>query len=522
MANTDRGSFSVVPDGLRNVVAIVRVSKEGGRGEDLLSPDMQRAAISGSATRRGWRIVDWVEAVDQSGSQRRSAWWPTLFRTIERVESGEIGGIVAWKFSRYARNRLKWAMAVERIEDARGILESATEQIDATTAAGKFHRGITAEANAFQADLIGETWRETAALRIARGLPANGRPRFGYAYDRETGFVPDPVTGPVLAAAYRRYVAGESFYSLVGWLRQLDVRPADYGQASTGEWTTTTLRRMLDHGFGAGLLNKHDPTCHKRHQSTGNCSARVFLPGSHEPVIDAVTWRKYQAARAERGQPQAAKSERSPYLLSGWIRCMTDVDGAPCNGRMGYRRPGPEVVMYCQDAQAKRRHKGGYATAKYVEDEVMTEMRKLADDVEDAVARAGAAQADRGQDIAVLDGQIAAAEADLERKTRDFLSDLIPRKLWPQIKAEAEGRLVALERKRERLAAAGQDLPELVAAQALEDWETLAVEVRRSIIRRLFEPIEVTPGHHLTVAETPNKARRAVVRVVRRGSAQIE
>src|SRR3546814_14734865 len=76
--------------------------------------------------------------------------------------------------------------------------------------------------------------------------------------------------------------------------------------------------------------------------SSDVCSSDL-LAGAHEPVIDAATWERYRAARAERGRPQAARAERSPYLLVGFVRCMKQLDdGTNCEGRMTSRPGGRE------------------------------------------------------------------------------------------------------------------------------------------------------------------------------------
>lgn len=519
MANRDRDALRAVPDAPRRVIAIIRVSDEGGRGEQLLSPDLQLAAIERDAPRRRWKIVDVVRAIDKSGSQRRSAWWPTLDAAIARVESGDVDGIVAWKYSRFARNRLRWAIAVDRIESAGGVLESATEQLDATTSAGRFQRGVLAEVNAFQADIIGESWVETHEDRLARGLPINGRPRFGYVYSREDGFVPDPTSGPVLAEAYHRYVAGESLYSLVTWIRTTGTRPVNYGIASKGEWSDTTLRRVLDSGFGAGLLNKHNPDCRRKHQATGKCRDRIFMPGAHEPVIDAATWERYRAARAERGRPQVARAQRSPHLLVGLAWCVKALDdGTPCGGRMTYRVGGREAdtKIYCLNSQAKRSHSGGSIAAWIVEQKVFEWMRDLAEDVEAAVARAAAEEADRSKELTVIDGQLAAAIANRSRQTRRYVADLIPEEEWPAIKAELEDAVTRLQRKKDRLESASTELPEVIAAAALEDWDTWSLERQRAVLQSLIERVEVTPGRLEKVVGARNGGSGGLVRIVPR------
>lgn len=115
----------------------------------MTSPEVQRYAIQTYCQAAGHELVAIVEGIDESGSDSRSRWWKTLDRAVEQVESGDFDGIVVWKFSRVARHRLKWAVALDRVEAVGGILESATEQFDTTTSAGRFARGMTAEMNAF-------------------------------------------------------------------------------------------------------------------------------------------------------------------------------------------------------------------------------------------------------------------------------------------------------------------------------------------------------------------------------------
>src|SRR6476660_7321680 len=146
-----------VPESPPRVLGLIRVSKER---DGVVSPEVQRTAISDYSAARGYEITGWLEGLDESGSRARSAWWPRLDQAVAAVEAGEYDVIVVWKFSRTARHRLRWAVALDRVESAGGQLESATEQVDTTTSTGRFTRGMLAELNAFEAERIGEVWKE--------------------------------------------------------------------------------------------------------------------------------------------------------------------------------------------------------------------------------------------------------------------------------------------------------------------------------------------------------------------------
>ena len=130
--------LSVVPESPLRALGLIRVSKLGDRDEDdLLSPDIQRVAIEDHCARRGHVITGWIEGIDESGSQRTSAWWAKLDQGVEMIERGDVDVLVVWKFSRVARLRLRWAIAVDRVETAGGGIESATEPLDVSTSSGR-------------------------------------------------------------------------------------------------------------------------------------------------------------------------------------------------------------------------------------------------------------------------------------------------------------------------------------------------------------------------------------------------
>lgn len=230
--------------------------------EDSISLELQERACRRHCESRGYHVVA-VEA--DPGISGRTFKRPAVARVMEMIETRQADVIVLWKWSRLSRSRKDWAVAADRVDVAGGSIESATEDIDVTTSHGRLARGMLVEIAAFESERIGDQWRETHARRVSRGLPANGKPRFGYRRAGE-GFEPDPETGPILAEAYRRFIAGDSAYTLVAWLNKIGARTAaGYGH-SGGEFSRRTVIRMLDSGFGAGLIRSHGE----------------YMPGAHE------------------------------------------------------------------------------------------------------------------------------------------------------------------------------------------------------------------------------------------------
>lgn len=471
--------LAAVPDTPPRALGLVRVSKER---DGMISPDVQRVAIDDYATSRGCTITGWLEGIDESGSRARSAWWPRLDQAVAAVEAGQYDVIIVWKYSRIARHRLRWAVAIDRVEEAGGRIESATEQVDTTTSTGRFTRGMLAELQAFEAERIGEVWKSVHQNRIDSGRPANGKPRFGYTYDRDAKVhVPDPETGPVLADLYRRYVAGESVYQLVRWLNGHGWRTTSDGKRQGGTWSDRSLRRVMDSGFASGRFlvdgQLHD--------------------GIHEPLIDETLWQAYQDSRRLRAA-RPARTERSQYLLSGLIRCAR-CEGSMVAGQYGTRR---EPKYRCKNGKEQGREvcTGGYVMASYVEAEVLTWLRDLAGEVEqhrDAALAASARLATVRSEADRLARAIARVDTELRQIVLSNAQAPVPATVYADTVAELVARrehLVAAHTDADIAARRAPEDPVGIARGLLDTWDMRPVEHRREVLRDLIAPVRVVTG----------------------------
>lgn len=464
----------------------------------MVSPEVQRVAISDYCRARGYQIAGWMEGLDESGSRARSAWWPRLDQAVEAIEAGQYDVAVVWKFSRAARHRLRWAVALDRVENCGGRLESATEQVDAGTSAGRFTRGMFGEVAAFEAERTGEGWKEAHATRVRAGKPANGKPRWGYAYDPvEKVHKPDPETGPVLADLYRRYVAGESVYALVRWLNGHGYQTSPgYGRKAAGAWSDRSLRRVLDSGFAAGYF-----------RAGGDAKRRIpptLHRGVHEPLIDEDMWQAYQDARGVR-RARPARGERSQYLLSGLVRCAR-CDGAMVAGQYGARRE-PKYRCKTGKEQGPETCAGGYVMAHVVEGEVLVWLRQLASEV-DAARRAALAAGARRSTVRSESERLAREIARVEKEmTQLALANArtpMPETAYAAAVDELGAQLQQLQAAHEaadRTARRAVSDPAVVAADLLESWETRPVEHRREVLRSLVARVVVTTGRPLATVD---------------------
>lgn len=470
--------LAAVPDAPRRGWGLIRVSKARGR-EDLISPELQRTAIEDHARHAGIEITAWREVLDESASRDRSGWWATLEEAVSQVEAGGLDVVVVWKYSRAARHRRRWAIALDRIEVAGGSLESATEGLDTTTSTGRLARGMLAELAAWEAERIGETWKETHARRRQQGLPHSGAARFGYRYDRHAGYTIDPDTGPILADLYRRYLAGEGHTTLARWLNRQGIPTVR--QARTG-WSVQAVIRLLDSGFGAGLLHEK--------------SSNTWHPAAHSGVITAEEWQAYQQARQVRwGLP--ARVREPAYPLTGLVRC------GLCGKAMvaaSDKRHGPGYLYRCTTRISSGTCPGAWVTRAQLEQRVLAWLAGIVADVDAKAATKSARRAAADVirvDVKATERELLRLDSALER-ARDYLIDgTLTRAEYDEQRNRLGVRRVELDK---RLGEMRRDLGRLAGPALrmirglLADWETLPVRDRRDMLATLVRRIEVRPG----------------------------
>jgi DNA invertase Pin-like site-specific DNA recombinase len=439
--------------------------------EDSISLELQEHEGRAYAKRQGYEIVA-VEA--DPGISGRTWNRPAVKRVMELIDSKQAEVIVLWKWSRLSRSRLDWAVAADRVQVAGGRIESATEPLDTTTSTGRLARGMLTEFAAFESERIGDGWKESHARRIRQGLPINGKPRFGYQYARGDWFTIAPLEGAVLAEAFRRYIAGESVYSLVQWMNHGPTRPVGgYGVKGDGLWSDRTLRRVMDSGFAAGFIRNGDE----------------LMPGAHEALIDPSEWDAYQEARQRRRVYR--RVERSQYLFSGLVRC--SCGSAMTAGQFGAQHT---AKYRCVAAKEKRTHTGGYVMESTVEANVLAWLtdRELRLSAEIATASKTPRTVKKIESVDI-DAKLAVVASRLDSLSERLIDSDIPHDSYVRLRDKYLAEQQALRQARLTVTVQAKVEPIRVIPVLLENWHLGKVEEKREILRALIDHVEVFPGH---------------------------
>lgn len=442
--------------------------------DDSISLELQETACRDYCARRGYSVV---EVISDPGISGRTWNRPGVQRTLDLVETGKADVIVLWRWSRLSRSRKDWAVAVDRVDVAGGAIESATEPVDVSTAAGRLQRGMLAELAAWESEVKGEQWKETHARRRSKGLHHSGGHRHGYVYREDKTWEPDPDMAPLVVSLYQQYVAGKGYASLADWCRAVGLPPRVPGT----QWTQRGVASALQSGFAAGLINVHDPDCGCRKASS--CTRRLMLPGSHEPIVDQKLWEAFVAERRRRaGTPARLLSPGTP--LAGLVRCGSCGYSMPSMGRKrrGYQCPN----RGCAEPSS--------VTLARAEAEAVEWLRGYADDVSRSAAIASSDQASRAtakSAVTRLARAVARLDAELVTLTREYGRGVIPEGAYvaarDELAREREAAHGELDRAAARLAPARPSRRS--AADVIAHWDTLPPAKLNKVLQPLLRVV---------------------------------
>lgn len=479
------------------IVIYVRVSKER---EGMISPELQRHECEALERRIANAVRAMVGAnldgvivdLDISG---RTFDRPGIQEVFALAEDGMIDVVLVWKWNRFGRNTRESLQAIHQLEDLGVTVRAATEDVDTSTAVGEYTRDTLLGLATLQSNQIGEGWQETHRHRLGKGRPHTGTPRLGYTYDKGTKeqkgtqeYAIDPVTGPLVADAYRRFIKGETMASITRSMTASGLTTVRGNPLEQNKFF-----RTLDSGFAAGLLQVG--------VSSDDEEAVEWLPGSHDPLITTTEWEAYKARRGtaiKTGQPRKAK-----YMTSTLMVC--DACSGPAKAgvmtKRGKRNPGVESIFHC--AQKPKGLCEHYSTVRrrLVEMQVWLWIEAQAEGHEAAaekLVKTAAASRRRKPQVDSRE-QLFNRRAKLvdqrQRLTQGWMAKRVVDEDYDALTAKINVQIAEVERDLQALPEEPVEKPPAEAfGELLDVLRGLTVDQQREVLRKLIREIRIRPG----------------------------
>jgi site-specific DNA recombinase len=240
---------------------------------------------------------------------------PGFTRLLSAIKQGNVSTIVVWHTDRLYRRVRDLVDIVEMAEKHElRILTVRAGDLDLATPAGRMLAGMLGHAARYEVEQKGARQVASNVQRARAGSwQFSNRP---YGYERVDGMVRIVEDeAKVLREAFDRYLAGETYYSIVQSLNLRNVS-APGGK----QWSISQLRERLANPAYAGIrLYKGE----------------AVAMGNWEPLISMDTWERFKSLKVRRKTPHTW-SNRTKYLLSGIATC--GVCGARMLARPDYPR----------------------------------------------------------------------------------------------------------------------------------------------------------------------------------------
>ena len=435
----------------KRAIGIVRVSQLRREG-DLQSPEDQAQRIAAVCRREN---LDLLEILNENADGRNVSGAaelvdrPGLGPAVAAVKEGKAEVIVAAFFDRFFRSPAIKDEVVGYIEAVGGqVLTADLGVISNATAADVFNGDIHAVLGRYVRGMARERSIAAVTRAIDQGKVPWSQTPPGYNRTPDSKLVCNPETAPIVLQAFEKRDGGATIAEVRAFLAENNIERSYHGTMV-----------LLSSRIYLGEIHFKD---------------RVNLE-AHEPIIPRDLFERVQRLSVPRGPKP--KSERLLARLDV-LRC------SGCRGRM-------VVGLQTQNGRSYPFYKCGHVrqdcaarvtiSAEMVEQIVVDSVKEALSDAEGRASAAQNAQ-EAARDLDLAQAELNAAIRVLsdfadEAATRDRLSEL------RTARDEAQTRV-------DRLGGSSSTL----TISARTDWDRLALDERRALVRATIESVTVGPG----------------------------
>ena len=449
----------------------IRLSREDDTDGPSESVSNQRAMLEDFARQRGVPVAGLYVDDGWSGTSFDR---PEFRRMLRDIEAGRVNMVITKDLSRLGRDYIMTGHYMERYFPEHrvryiSLLDGIDTGVDSTANDITPFRAIM---NDMYAKDISKKIKSVKRDKQRKGQFIGGKPVYGYKMHptEKNKIVIDEEVAPIVRRIFALALSGMSCRNIATLLNQEGVpTPATYAGLPvarpgpyTGLWSSERISDMLQNEtyIGNMVQGRSVKISYKSKKCLKQDPANwVVVEGTHEPLVDAETFRKVRMLVNSR---KHTRSRTYDFLLKGLIFCHEC--GYPL-AVLNRKNARGEDVLYFVCRTYQRFTKAGVCTChsikeKTVTDAVVAKVREVCQAylnpeellpvAREAVENAGK-QSGLEMELQMLQSKIDSLTANLDRMYTDRLSGLLPesdfQRIFSRIKLERE----QLEEKRQEL-----------------------------------------------------------------------
>ncbi len=265
------------------VAIYTRVSTDD-QAEEGYSLDAQMERLEAYCEAQGWEVTErYVDEGFTGRSTRRPA-YQRMMQERERWDS-----ILVMKMDRIHRNSKNFMIMMENLEKWDKKFTSMQEELDTSSAMGRFVVDIIQRIAQLESEQIGERTYSGMAQKAETGGMLGFFPPFGYRV-KDNDLVIVEEEAMVVRELFSRYCCGESMAALAESLNKRGMKTRRDRQ-----WTLYSVRHIL-----------HNPAYAGYRRWDG-----ILVKSQHPSIIDVETFNTAQLAAAERTRDPRYRNART-------------------------------------------------------------------------------------------------------------------------------------------------------------------------------------------------------------------
>ena len=237
-------------------------------------------------------------------------------RLLADCDAGMIDIVLAKSVSRFARNTVDLLETVRHLKDIGVEVRFEREGISTFSTDGELLLTLLASFAQAESDSISANVKWATRKRFAEGIPNGHKATFGYSWDGEM-FRIIPEQGEIVKQIFKRYLAGESGYSIAKTLKKDGI----VGQ-SGGPMAESTIKDIISNPAYTGtmLLQKNYFTeNHVRKKNRGELP-QYAVDGMFELLVSKEDFERAQIIRQRRAEA-CPSAKAIPTRFSGLMKC---------------------------------------------------------------------------------------------------------------------------------------------------------------------------------------------------------
>ncbi len=439
----------------------IRVSTDY-QAEEGYSIEAQKEQLSAYCVSKGIKNYEYYIDGGWSGSNIER---PEMKKLIEDVKEEKISHVIVYKLDRLSRSQKDTLYLIEDIFNPHGVdFVSLNESMDTSTPMGRLMLGILSAFAQLERENIRLRTRMGMKERVKSGLwMGGGRIPFGYDYNKEEGILVPNKDAKKVKQIYSLYIEGKSPQYIANVL---------------GLKYDRLVNQILTRKSNYGIIEYNGEE----------------YQGKHEPIISKET---YDLAMMQMMERKTVRVNSTEHLLTGLVYC------GKCGAKMRYQKwskKGSKFVCYSQQN----------SKPYLVKDPNCSQERLWTDEVEKIVIEAVFNFVDNFKpsetESIIQDDPVTllyAQQKELENKIKKLYniyseddSDEILLDTISELKRKLKdiNKKIEIETQNSMIIKKRQERTEIIYT-IKELWDTLSVEQKKVILRKIIKKIVITGTH---------------------------